>query len=148
MPVAPTTEMPFSDRLDVFQLPPGFKLPQLELLTGRARDWYMAFPLKMIDTYQQTTDAFVAKFGTTVQKRQVEEIHMDIQQGKNESLRAYRSHYNNLLLNIPMVDDKVAYMAFFKGLRYGKLIKALLIRTPLTKDELTAAVLHILSWKN
>ncbi|GAA0187065.1 hypothetical protein LIER_34353 [Lithospermum erythrorhizon] len=65
---------------------------------------------------------------------------MDIHQGKNESLRAYHDRYNTLLLNIPMVDDKVAYMAFFKGLRYGKLKKALLVRTPLTKDELTAAV--------
>ncbi|GAA0143876.1 hypothetical protein LIER_04456 [Lithospermum erythrorhizon] len=39
-----------------------------------------------------------------------------------------------------MVDDKVAYMAFFKGLRYGKLKKPLLVRTPLTKDELTAMI--------
>ncbi|GAA0163488.1 hypothetical protein LIER_19340 [Lithospermum erythrorhizon] len=27
-------------------------------LTGRTRDWYLALPLKMIDTYQQTADAF------------------------------------------------------------------------------------------
>ncbi|GAA0145784.1 hypothetical protein LIER_36189 [Lithospermum erythrorhizon] len=65
---------------------------------------------------------------------------MDIQQGKNDSLRAYHGRYNNLLLNIPMVNDKVAYMAFFKGLRYGKLKKALLVRMPLTKDELTVPV--------
>ncbi|GAA0169807.1 hypothetical protein LIER_43861 [Lithospermum erythrorhizon] len=37
-----------------------------------------------------------------------------------------------------MEDDKVAYMAFFKGLQYGKLKKALLVRTPLTNDELIA----------
>ncbi|GAA0177422.1 hypothetical protein LIER_42134 [Lithospermum erythrorhizon] len=37
-------------------------------LIGRARDWYMALPLKTIDTYQQTEDAFVAIFGTAVQK--------------------------------------------------------------------------------
>ncbi|GAA0183936.1 hypothetical protein LIER_42488 [Lithospermum erythrorhizon] len=119
--------MPFSDRL-----------------TGKARDWYMALQLKTIDTYQQTADAFVAKFAIAVQRRQDERILLDIQQGKNEFLRAYHGRYNNLLLNIPMVDDKVAYMAFFKGLRYEKLKKALLVRTPLTKDELTAAVItHI-----
>ncbi|GAA0142595.1 hypothetical protein LIER_03456 [Lithospermum erythrorhizon] len=96
--------MPFLDRLDAFQLPPGFKLPQLKLydgtgdpikhlqgyithiaiisnnpnvyakafpnsLTGKARDWYMALPMKTIDTYQQTADAFVAMFGTTIQRR-------------------------------------------------------------------------------
>ncbi|GAA0183937.1 hypothetical protein LIER_42487 [Lithospermum erythrorhizon] len=104
----------------------------------------MALQLKTIDTYQQTADAFVAKFAIAVQRRQDERILLDIQQGKNEFLRAYHGRYNNLLLNIPMVDDKVAYMAFFKGLRYEKLKKALLVRTPLTKDELTAAVItHI-----
>ncbi|GAA0142610.1 hypothetical protein LIER_03468 [Lithospermum erythrorhizon] len=80
-------------------------------------------------------DALVAKFATAVQKRQDEWILMDIQQGKNESLRAYHGGYNNLLLN-----DKVAYMSFFKGLRYGKMKKALLVQTPLTNDELTAVV--------
>ncbi|GAA0183594.1 hypothetical protein LIER_42434 [Lithospermum erythrorhizon] len=33
-PFAPTTRMSFSDQLDTFQLPPGFKLPQLELYDG------------------------------------------------------------------------------------------------------------------
>ncbi|GAA0146456.1 hypothetical protein LIER_06404 [Lithospermum erythrorhizon] len=98
--------MPFSDRL-----------------TRRARDWNMDLPLKTIDTYQQTADAFVTKFGTAVQKRQDERILMDIQQGKNESPRNYHNCYNNLMLNILMVDDKFAYMTFFKRLQYGKLKK-------------------------
>ncbi|GAA0187064.1 hypothetical protein LIER_34352 [Lithospermum erythrorhizon] len=103
-PVAPTTRMSFSDRFDALKLPPGFKLPQLELydgtgdpikhlkayishmritsnnldvyakvfpnsLTRKARDWYMALPMKKIDTYQQTADAFVAKFATAIQRR-------------------------------------------------------------------------------
>ncbi|GAA0167380.1 hypothetical protein LIER_22325 [Lithospermum erythrorhizon] len=65
---------------------------------------------------------------------------MDIQHGKIESLRAYHSRYNNLLLNILMVDDKVEYMAFFKGSRYRKLKKALLSQTPLYQDELIGPV--------
>ncbi|GAA0154703.1 hypothetical protein LIER_37945 [Lithospermum erythrorhizon] len=107
--------MSFSDRLDdAFQLPPGFQIASigtLRCLTGKARDWYMALPMKMIHTYQQTTDAFVSKFATAIQRRQDERILMEIQQ----------------------------------GLRYGKLKKALLVRTSLSKDELTAAVTtHIL----
>ncbi|GAA0169806.1 hypothetical protein LIER_43860 [Lithospermum erythrorhizon] len=106
VPVAPKTKMLFSNRLDAFQLPPGFKLLQLELydrtedpikhlhiahmtitlnnpdvypkafpnsLTRKARDWYMVLPLKTIDTYQQTADAFVANFATAVQKRKMSE---------------------------------------------------------------------------
>ncbi|GAA0172689.1 hypothetical protein LIER_26461 [Lithospermum erythrorhizon] len=61
-----------------------------------------------------------------------------------ENLRAYHRNYNNLLLSIHMVDDKVAYILFFKGFRYGKLKKDLLIQTPLTKDELkTVVTTHI-----
>ncbi|GAA0160060.1 hypothetical protein LIER_38969 [Lithospermum erythrorhizon] len=125
---------PLSNNPDVYAKP----FPNS--LTGKAKDWYMALPLKMIDIYQQTADVFVAKFVIVVQKRHDERILMDIQQGKNESLISYHGCYNNLLMNVPIVDDKVTYMAFFKGLMYGKLKKVLLVRTTLTKDELTATV--------
>ncbi|GAA0152366.1 hypothetical protein LIER_10867 [Lithospermum erythrorhizon] len=43
-----------------------------------------------------------------------------------------------------MVDDKVAYMTFFKGLQYKKLKKAFLVQTPLTKNDLTTTIItHI-----
>ncbi|GAA0155591.1 hypothetical protein LIER_13287 [Lithospermum erythrorhizon] len=53
----------------------------------KALDWYMALPLKSIDSYQQTADAFIAKFGSVIQKHQDERALMDIEQGPNESLR-------------------------------------------------------------
>ncbi|GAA0138377.1 hypothetical protein LIER_00134 [Lithospermum erythrorhizon] len=45
--------------------------------------------------------------------------------------------YNDILLIIPEVNNKVAYMTFYRGLTYGKLKKALVLKTPLSKDELT-----------
>ncbi|GAA0158210.1 hypothetical protein LIER_15297 [Lithospermum erythrorhizon] len=65
---------------------------------------------------------------------------MDIKQSPNESLRSYHKRYNDHLLSIPAVDDKVSYMAFFNGLAYGKLKKALLLKTPLSNDALTKEV--------
>ncbi|GAA0154164.1 hypothetical protein LIER_12227 [Lithospermum erythrorhizon] len=50
-------------------------------------DWYMALPLKSIDSYQQTADAFIAKFGSAIQKHQDEQALMDIQKGRNETLK-------------------------------------------------------------
>ncbi|GAA0175978.1 hypothetical protein LIER_29054 [Lithospermum erythrorhizon] len=47
-------------------------------LMGKALDWYMELPLKAIDSYQATADAFITKFGTTIQTMQDERILMDI----------------------------------------------------------------------
>ncbi|GAA0162447.1 hypothetical protein LIER_18537 [Lithospermum erythrorhizon] len=109
-------------------------------LSDKALDWYMALPLKSIDSYQQTADMFIAKFGSSIQEHQDERALMDIQQGPNESLRSYHKRYNDILLTIPQVNNQVAYMDFYPGLTYGKLKKALVLETPLSKDELTARV--------
>ncbi|GAA0147330.1 hypothetical protein LIER_07057 [Lithospermum erythrorhizon] len=69
-------------------------------LTGKALDWYMELPLKSLDSYQATTDAFVAKFGTTIQSMQDERILMGINQNLNEPLSGYYKRYNDLLLGI------------------------------------------------
>ncbi|GAA0168762.1 hypothetical protein LIER_40631 [Lithospermum erythrorhizon] len=65
---------------------------------------------------------------------------MDMQQGPNETLKSYHKRYNDILFTIPEVKNKVAYMALYKGLRYGKLKKALVLETPLSKDQLTTRV--------
>ncbi|GAA0169598.1 hypothetical protein LIER_40792 [Lithospermum erythrorhizon] len=57
-----------------------------------------------------------------------------------ESLKDFQERYNAILNNITSIDDKIAYMAFFLGFNYGKLNKALVLETPLTKDELTKMV--------
>ncbi|GAA0185175.1 hypothetical protein LIER_32463 [Lithospermum erythrorhizon] len=100
----------------------------------------MELPLKSLDSYQETADAFVAKFGTTIQSIQDERILMDIRQNINEPLSSYYKRYIDFLLSILAVDDKVAYMTFFNCLAYGKLKKALLVKTPLSKDALTREV--------
>ncbi|GAA0161350.1 hypothetical protein LIER_17686 [Lithospermum erythrorhizon] len=109
-------------------------------LSDKALDWYMALPLKSIDSYQQTTDVFIAKFGSSIQEHPDERTLMDIQQGPNESLRSYHKRYNDILLTIPQVNNQMAYMVVYRGLTYSKLKKALVLATPLSKDELTARV--------
>ncbi|GAA0140888.1 hypothetical protein LIER_02158 [Lithospermum erythrorhizon] len=143
--------MPLTDRLDVIPLPRGFMTitsnnPDIyakafsNSLNDKALDWYMKLPLKSIDSYQQTADAFNAKFGSAIQEHQDEQSLMDIEQGPNESLRSYHKRYNDILLTILEVNNQVAYMTFYRGLTYGKLKKVLALETPLSKDELTARV--------
>ncbi|GAA0139164.1 hypothetical protein LIER_00767 [Lithospermum erythrorhizon] len=111
-------------------------------LADCALDWYMALPLKSIDSYQKTADAFVAKFRSAIQKHQAERALMDIQQGPTETLRSYQKRYNYILLTIPEVNSKVVYMAFYRELAYEKLKTSLVLETPLSKDELTERVRH------
>ncbi|GAA0177053.1 hypothetical protein LIER_42124 [Lithospermum erythrorhizon] len=59
--------------------------------------------------------------GMAIQTMQDERILMDIMQNADESLSSYHKRYNDLLLSIPTVDDKVAYMAFVNWLAYGKI---------------------------
>ncbi|GAA0171168.1 hypothetical protein LIER_25265 [Lithospermum erythrorhizon] len=118
--------MPFTDRLDS----PLGKGPRL----------VHEATFKVYRHVQATADAFIAKFGTTIQTMQDELILMDVKQGTSKSLSSYYNRYNDLLLSILTVDDKVAYMAIFIGLAYGKLKKALLLKTPLSKDALTKEI--------
>ncbi|GAA0141062.1 hypothetical protein LIER_02293 [Lithospermum erythrorhizon] len=55
-------------------------------LSDKALYWYMVLPLKSVDSYQQTADAFIVKFGSAIQEHQDERALMDIEQGPNESL--------------------------------------------------------------
>ncbi|GAA0157404.1 hypothetical protein LIER_14679 [Lithospermum erythrorhizon] len=109
-------------------------------LTGAALDWYMELPPNSIDSYAHTADAFIFKYSTSIVNKQDKRALMDLQQFPRESLRDFHERYKAILNNIPGIDNKIAYMAFYRGLNYGKLKKALVLKTPLTKDELTKLV--------
>ncbi|GAA0149221.1 hypothetical protein LIER_36888 [Lithospermum erythrorhizon] len=130
--------MSFTDRLDGVPLPKGFILPQLTQFngTGDPIKHLQGFLAKM--TITSNDPDIYAKFGSAIQAYQDERELMDIQQGPNESLRSYHKGYTDILLTIPEVKNKIAYMAFYLGLTYGKLKKALIQETPLSKDESTA----------
>ncbi|GAA0142374.1 hypothetical protein LIER_42716 [Lithospermum erythrorhizon] len=97
----------------------------------------MELPPNSIDSYDHTVDAFISKYSIFIVNKQDERALMDLQQGPCESLKHFHERYKVFLNNIPSIDNKITYMAFYRGLNYGKLKKALILDTPLTKDELT-----------
>ncbi|GAA0154351.1 hypothetical protein LIER_37861 [Lithospermum erythrorhizon] len=109
-------------------------------LTGAALDWYMELLPDSIDSYAHTADAFIFKYNTSIANKQDERTLMDLQQFTRESLRDFHERYKAILNNIPSIDNKIAYMAFYRELNYGKLKKALVLETPLRKDDLTKMV--------
>ncbi|GAA0146978.1 hypothetical protein LIER_06792 [Lithospermum erythrorhizon] len=92
--------MPFIDRLD------GLPMPR-----DRALDWYMALLLESIDSYQQTTNAFIAKFGFSIQAHQDERVLMDIQQSPNESLEVTISVR---MISAPGRRDRTPYCGYHR----------------------------------
>ncbi|GAA0150115.1 hypothetical protein LIER_09127 [Lithospermum erythrorhizon] len=81
----------------------------------------MEFPANSIDSYANTADAFIAKYKTSITNKQDERALMDLQQAPCESLKDFHERYKVILNNIPSIDNKIAYMAFYSGLNYGKL---------------------------
>ncbi|GAA0169258.1 hypothetical protein LIER_23784 [Lithospermum erythrorhizon] len=149
------TKISFMDRLDAVPLPKEFVLPQFTQFGGsgdpikhlqrflakmKITSNYSDIYAKYIYIYQQTVDALIAKFGSVIQAHQHERAFMDIEQGPTESLKTYHKRYNDILLTIPEVNNNVDYMAFYRGLRYGKLKMTLVLETPLSKDQLTERV--------
>ncbi|GAA0163554.1 hypothetical protein LIER_43654 [Lithospermum erythrorhizon] len=73
---------------------------------------------------------------------------MDLQQAPRGSLKHFHERYKAILNNNPSIDNKIAYIAFYRGLNYDKLKKALVLDTPLTKDALTKMVNRHIDLKN
>ncbi|GAA0144280.1 hypothetical protein LIER_35901 [Lithospermum erythrorhizon] len=91
------------------------------------------FLANSIHSYANTADAFIAKYCTSITNKQ------DLQQAPRESLKDFHERYKSILSNIPSIDNKIAYMVFYRGLNYGKLKKALVLDTPPPH--------HILIWR-
>ncbi|GAA0171661.1 hypothetical protein LIER_25641 [Lithospermum erythrorhizon] len=99
-------------------------------LTRAALDWYMELLANSIDSYTHTTDAFITKYSTSITNKKDETALMDLQQAPRESLKDFHKRYKAILNNIPSIDNKFAYMSFYRGLNYGKLKKELVLDTP------------------
>ncbi|GAA0155742.1 hypothetical protein LIER_38143 [Lithospermum erythrorhizon] len=92
-------------------------------LTGVALDWYMELPPNSIDSYAHTVDAFISKYNTSIAKEQDERALMDLQQFPPKSLKDFHEQYKVIVNNIPIIDNKIAYMDFYRGFNYGNLKK-------------------------
>ncbi|GAA0161319.1 hypothetical protein LIER_17662 [Lithospermum erythrorhizon] len=99
----------------------------------------MELPADSIDD-ASTSEAFIVKYSTSITNKQDERALMDLEHGPRESLKDFHEQYKTILNNIPSIDNKIAYMVFYRGLNYGKLKKALILDTLLKKDELTRVV--------
>ncbi|GAA0143194.1 hypothetical protein LIER_03936 [Lithospermum erythrorhizon] len=89
-----------------------------ELLAAQTRE-FDEFKQAMLASLQgrANPEAFIAKYSTTITNKQDERALMDLEQGPRESLKDFHERYKAILNNIPSIDNKIAYMTFYRGLK-------------------------------
>ena len=82
-------------------------------LKGPAKVWFGKLPPNTITSFQELSKLFVKNFvGGQRQKHSLSSL-LNIEQGENESLRTFLSHFNKESLLVDEMDDKILLAAFY-----------------------------------
>ena len=77
--------------------------------------WFSKIPLNSVSSFEELSKLFVNNFiGGQRHKRSSSSL-LTIEQGENESLRSFITHFNRKALTVDEVDDKLLLAAFHNG---------------------------------
>ena len=80
-----------------------------------ARVWFSKIPPNTVSSFEELSKLFVNNFiGGQRHKRSSSNL-LTIEQGENESLRSFITHFNREALTVDKVDDKLLLAAFYNG---------------------------------
>ena len=103
------------DHLNTFKTTLGLQQPPDEILCrsfpttlkGAAREWFTKLPTSLVDSFEQSSNAFLRHFiGGQRPKRPADHL-ITIRQGKKETLRSYVKCFTRETLKVDKADDKV-----------------------------------------
>ena len=81
-------------------------------LKGPAQVWFSKIPSNSVSSFKELSKLFVNNFiGGQRHKRSSSSL-LTIEQGENESLRSFITHFNREALTVDEVDDKLLLAAF------------------------------------
>ncbi|XP_056851580.1 uncharacterized protein LOC130500665 [Raphanus sativus] len=96
-------------------------------LTGPALQWYINLPTKSIKSFAALSDKFVEQFASSRDLEKNSDDLYEILQHRNEPLRSYIAHFNQVKVAIPECNADTAISAFKRGLLpEGELYKELI----------------------
>ena len=105
-------------------------------LKGPTRVWFSKIPPNSLSSFEELSKLFVNNFiGGQRHKRSSSSL-LTIEQGENESLRSFITHFNREALTVDEVDDKLLLMAFHNGVNYDLFIHKLYEKEPQSMVEL------------
>ena len=106
----------FSNALLLLQTTDAIKCRAFpQTLGGMAQRWYSRLPPNSVGSFKDLSKAFISQFisGKTHEKSSAS--LMNIEQGRNETLRDYLNRFTKEALKVPDLDQKVAMVALQQG---------------------------------
>ncbi|XP_020207923.1 uncharacterized protein LOC109792881 [Cajanus cajan] len=113
-------------------------------LKKAALDWFSGLPDRSITDFDVFSRLFMAQFAANKKKPPITSDLFDLKQQQEESLKDFLQRFNEVALRIASLDEKMAVIAFQKGLRSGAFDIALERASCQTMSEVRAfALSHI-----
>ncbi|XP_020211215.1 uncharacterized protein LOC109796022 [Cajanus cajan] len=118
-------------------------------LKKAALDWFSGLPDRAITDFDVFSRLFMAQFAANKKKPPITSDLFDLKQQREESLKDFLQRFNEVALRIASLDEKMAVIAFQKGLRSGAFDIALERANCQTMSEVRAfALSHIKTEEN
>ncbi|XP_020202631.1 uncharacterized protein LOC109788346, partial [Cajanus cajan] len=113
-------------------------------LKKAALDWFSGLPDRSITDFDVFSRLFMAQFAANKKKPPITSDLFDLKQQREESLKDFMQRFNEVALRIASLDERMAVIAFEKGLRSGAFDIALKRANCQTMSEVRAfALSHI-----
>ncbi|XP_020208727.1 uncharacterized protein LOC109793681 [Cajanus cajan] len=114
------------------------------MLKKAALNWFSDLPDRSIINFDVFSWLFMAQFVANKRKPLITSDLFDLKQQREESLKDFLQRFNKVALRIASLDEKMAVIAFQKGLRSGDFDIALESENCQTMSEVRAfALSHI-----
>nr|KYP72760.1 hypothetical protein KK1_005361 [Cajanus cajan] len=88
-------------------------------LKKAALDWFSGLPDRSITDFDVFSRMFMAQFAANKKKPPITSDLFDLKQQREESLKDFLQRFNEVALRIASLDERMAVIAFQKGLRSG-----------------------------
>nr|KYP34617.1 hypothetical protein KK1_044410 [Cajanus cajan] len=88
-------------------------------LKKAALDWFSGLPDRSITDFDVFSRLFMAQFAANKKKPPITSDLFDLKQQREESLKDFLQRFNEIALRIASLDERMAVIAFQKGLRSG-----------------------------
>ena len=99
-------------------------------LKGPARVWFSKIPSNSVSSFEELSKLFVNNFIGGQRHKRSSSSPLTIEQGENEILRSFITHFNREALTVDEVDDKLLLAAFHNGVNFDIFIHKLYEKEP------------------
>ena len=108
----------------------------LTTVKGPARVWFSKIPPNSVSSFEELSKLFVSNFIGGQRHKCSSSSLLTIEQGENESLRSFITHFNREVLSVDEVDDKLLLATFHNRVNFDLFIHKLYEKEPQSMAEL------------